>query len=94
MIQSIILSMAIFNWIAGLALLVYTKSPRIISEVDYERSVWSQFQMGYTIAELKRVVEKTENERIRNKLRKMIYIRKAGNWLLFSTPVLILLGNL
>ena len=50
--------------------------------------------MGYGISEIRKVIEITNDEAIKNKLRAKITQRKFAYWLFISTPILIVVGNL
>jgi hypothetical protein len=50
--------------------------------------------MGYSNSEIKKAIEMTEDEEIKKKLRTKITQRKIAFWLMISTPILIVIGNL
>jgi len=94
MIKSIILNIAILNWIIGMILIMLSNASGLISKTNYERTGWNKYRMGYSIAEIKKVILITTDEAIKTKLSVKKTQRKIAYWLLISTPVLIIVGNL
>lgn len=94
MIKSAILSIAVINWITGMTLILISKATRIISITNHERTGWNKYRMGYRINEIRKVIDITNNETIKKKLKVKIIQRKFAYWLFISTPILIVIGNL
>ena len=75
-------------------LILISNASGIISKINYERTGWIENRMGYGISEIRKVIEITNDEVIKNKLRAKITQRKFAYWLFISTPILIVVGNL
>ena len=94
MIKGLLLDIAIINWIAAMVLMVASNTSTIISKTNYERKGWNKYRMGYTIKEMKEVIELVDDELIKKKVKRSIIFRRTAYWLFISTPILIILGNL
>jgi len=94
MIKSIILNIATINWIIGMILILVSNASGIISQTNYERTGWNKYRMGYGISEIRKAIEKTNDDEIKMKLSKKITQRKLAYCLFISTPILIVIGNL
>ena len=94
MIKSIVLTIASLNWIIGMFLMLFSQASGVISKTNFERTGWKKYRMGYSIREIKKAMEMTEDEEIKKKLSAKITQRKIACWLMISTPILIVIGNL
>lgn len=94
MAENIFSNIATINWIAALILSIFSNASLIISKTEYKREGWRKYKRGYSIWEIKQVIEMTDNEKIKKKLKQKIVIRRISLFLFISTPILIVIGNL
>ena len=94
MIKAIILNIATINWIVGMILILASNASGVISRTNYERTGWNKYRIGYSINEIKKVIEIIDNDEIKTKLREKITLRKIAYCLFISTPILIVIENL
>ena len=94
MVKSVILSIETINWIIGMILILVSNASGIISKTNFERTGWNKNRMGYGISEIRKVIEITNDEVVKNQLRAKINRREFAYWLFISTPTLTVIGNL
>jgi len=87
--------LACTNWFLGITVMLissFTISPSDINEIRIERKGWRKYRRGYTIHEIRKMVDLTSDPAIIKKLKRTILIRRIANSLLLSTPILIVLS--
>lgn len=88
-----ILDLAFINWGIGLLLLIASNASGQISPKVLNRNGWRKYIRGYSIKEIKIVIGKIEDEKVKMKLQRKIILRRIGYLMLISTPILIIIGN-
>lgn len=92
MIKSIILGFAVTNWMIGMILFCFTDEPYLISKTNYQRPDKLKHK-PYSIKEIRTSINFTNDQELKQNLKRKILIRKIAFRLMISTPILIFIGN-
>lgn len=87
--QTIISNLAMINWTLGLVFMMFSNASGVIKKTSYKRSGWKKYKMGYSIKEIKEVINLAKTTEVKEKLKRKIFWRRLSILLLISCPILI-----
>lgn len=94
MLKTIMMSTAFIGWGLGILLIILSNASWLIAKTGYKRIGWKKHRTGYSIKEIKKAIEITDDETINRKLKNKIIYRKVGYLLIISTPILIIANEI
>lgn len=85
---------AFINWTLGMVLIMLSNATVTVPKTGYKRTRWRKYRMGYSIKEIKKAIEMTGEQVIKEKLKRKILFRRFAYLLLLSAPILLFINGI